>query len=294
MVDAGFKSFVSATTGSETVHAPRLSLRDGHAIPQLGLGVWQMSPDQACDAVKTALAAGYRHIDTASVYANESGVGRGLSSGDVLRNEIFVTTKVANADQGYDQTLRAFDESLSNLSLEYVDLYLVHWPMPAKNLYVATWKALVRLKADGRIRSIGVSNFDAGHIERLADETAVVPVLNQIELHPSFQQVALREYHKKLGIVTVAWSPLGQGASLSNPTITKLSVKHKRSPAQIIIRWHIQNDCVAIPKSITTSRIIENLDVFSFQLDAGDMQQISQLDSINGRLGPIPATYIPV
>ncbi|WP_061931343.1 aldo/keto reductase [Aureimonas sp. AU22] len=269
---------------------PTVSFNDGRAIPQVGLGVWQTPDDGAAAAVSTAIHAGYRHVDTAAVYENERGVGEGLRQSGVAREELFVTTKVWNADQGFDATLKAMDASLGRLGLDHVDLYLIHWPAPAKGLYVDTWRALVRLKEEGRAKSIGVSNFTAEHLDRLIAETGVTPVLNQIELHPRFQQRALRKAHAERGIATESWSPLGQGKLLEDPVITKIAGKHGKTPAQVIIRWHIDNGLVVIPKSVTPSRIVANFDVFGFRLDADDMRDIKGLDSSGGRLGPDPMT----
>lgn len=269
---------------------PTVSLDDGRAIPQVGLGVWQTPDDGAAAAVSTAINAGYRHVDTAAVYENERGVGEGLRQSGVAREELFVTTKVWNADQGFDATLKAMDASLGRLGLDHVDLYLIHWPAPAKGLYVDTWRALVRLKEEGRAKSIGVSNFTAEHLDRLMAETGVTPVLNQIELHPRFQQRALRKAHAEQGIATESWSPLGQGKLLEDPVITKIAGKHGKTPAQVIIRWHIDNGLVVIPKSVTPSRIQANVDVFDFRLDEDDMAKIASLDAADGRMGPDPMT----
>lgn len=267
-----------------------ISLNDGRAIPQIGLGVWRTPNDKAADAVATALSTGYRHVDTASVYENEDGVGEGLRRSDVPRDDIFLTTKVWNVDQGFDATLRAFDASLGRLGLDHVDLYLIHWPAPKLGHYVETWKALIRLREEGRAKSIGVSNFAAEHLDRLISETGMAPALNQIELHPRFQQKAMREANAERGIATQSWSPLGQGQLLSDPVIAKLAEKHGRTAAQIVIRWHIDSGLVVIPKSVTPARIEENFGVFDFGLDADDMAAIEKLDSADGRLGPDPVT----
>jgi len=269
---------------------PTLSFNDGRAIPQVGLGVWKTPDDGAGDAVAVALDAGYRHVDTAAAYKNERGVGEGLRQAGVPREEVFVTTKLWNEEQGFDRTLRAFDASLEQLGLDHVDLYLIHWPSPARDLYVDTWRAFVRLKEEGRARSIGVSNFTAEHLDRLADETGVTPAINQIELHPRFQQRALREAHAARGIVTQSWSPLGQGQLLQDPVIAGIAAKHGRTPAQVVIRWHIDNGLVVIPKSVTPSRIAENFGVFGFALDADDLAAITKLDTGDGRIGPDPMT----
>lgn len=267
-----------------------IQLNDGRSIPQVGLGVWQASNEQAALAVRTALESGYRHVDTAAIYDNEKGVGEGLRASGVKREEVFITTKLWNSAQGGDSALVAFDQSLKRLGLDYVDLYLIHWPAPRKGLYVESWKALKRLKEEGRARSIGVSNFTAEHLDRIIGETGIVPVLNQIELHPRFQQKALREAHARHNIVTESWSPLGQGQLLSDPVIGQIAARHQRTPAQVVIRWHIDSGLVVIPKSVTPARIKENFDVFSFRLDAEDMAQIAKLDSANGRIGPDPMT----
>jgi 2,5-diketo-D-gluconate reductase A len=267
-----------------------IALRDGNAIPQLGLGVFQTPPDITASAVRTALATGYRHIDTAAVYVNELGVGEGLRAAEIARTEVFVTTKLWNADQGFDAAIKGFDHSVKRLGVDYLDLYLIHWPSPRRDLYVDSWRALVRLQQDGRIRSIGVSNFSADHLQRLIGETGVTPVLNQIELHPHFQQRALIQTHTQLGIATQSWSPLGQGRALSDPVIGRIAARHGRSPAQIIIRWHLDNGLIAIPKSVTPRRIAENFAVFDFSLSDSDLAAIADLDSAQGRIGPDPAT----
>jgi 2,5-diketo-D-gluconate reductase A len=271
-------------------HQPRISFSDGHSIPQVGLGVWKTPNDGAVTAVQAALEAGYRHIDTAAAYENEEGVGRGIRASGVARDEIFLTTKVWNENQGYDSTLRALDESLKRLGQDYIDLYLIHWPSPWRGRYVETWHALIKAQGDGRVRSIGVSNFTAEHLDRIIDETGVTPVLNQIELHPRFQQRRLREAHAQRGIKTQSWSPLGQGQLLSDPVISRIAEKHGRTPAQAIIRWHLDNGLIVIPKSVTPSRIVENFNVFGFALDAEDMAAINGLDDPSGRIGSDPMT----
>ena len=266
------------------------ALRDGNTIPQLGLGVFQTPPDLTASVVKIALATGYRHIDTAAIYVNEAGVGEGLRTSELARDQVFVTTKLWNADQGFDAALKAFDHSVKRLGVDYLDLYLVHWPSPRRDLYVESWRALARLKDEGRVRSIGVSNFGAEHLKRIIDETGVTPVLNQVELHPHFQQRALIETHQALGIATQSWSPLGQGKELADPVIGAIAARHGRSPAQVIIRWHLDSGLIVIPKSVTPKRIAENFDVFGFTLSAADMDAIAKLDSADGRIGPDPAT----
>ncbi|MFI0709969.1 aldo/keto reductase [Streptomyces inhibens] len=270
---------------------PSLTLNNGIAMPQLGFGVWQVEDDQAFTVVGQALEAGYRSIDTAAVYGNEAGTGRALAASGIARDELFVTTKLWNSEQGYDSTLRAFDTSLAKLGLDHVDLYLIHWPLPSKGLYADTYKALEKIYTDGRAKAIGVSNFLPAHLERLLGETSVVPAVNQIELHPQFQQAESRAFHARHNIVTEAWSPLGQGRGLlEDPTIARLAAKHGKSPAQVVLRWHLQTGNVVIPKSVTPSRIAENIDVFDFTLDEADLATLTGLDSGN-RLGPDPATF---
>ncbi|MEU7395292.1 aldo/keto reductase [Streptomyces albogriseolus] len=260
-------------------------------MPQLGFGVWQVPDAEAETAVAAALEAGYRSIDTAAIYGNEKGTGRAVARSGVPREDIFVTTKLWNSDQGYDATLKAFDTSLAKLGLDYVDLYLIHWPTPARNLYVDTYKAFEKLLSDGRVRAIGVSNFLPEHLERLIDETSVVPAVNQIELHPHLQQAAAREYHAEQGIATEAYSPLGSGKGiLEIPAIVAIAQKHGRTPAQVVLRWHLQLGNVVIPKSVTPSRIEENIDVFGFTLDAEDLAAISALNE-DRRVGLNPAEF---
>lgn len=268
----------------------KITLNDGRSMPQFGLGVWQTPQDEAATVVKAAIDAGYRSVDTAAIYGNERGVGEGLQAAGVARDDIFVTTKLWNDRQGFDTTLKAFDSSLERLGLEQVDLYLIHWPAPKKNLYLDSWKALVRLHEEGRARSIGVSNFEPEHIQRLIDETGVIPAVNQIELHPTFQQLRHQAFHQKHGIHTESWSPLGQGRELTDPVIGKIAAKHGKTPAQTIIRWHLDSGLIVIPKSVTPSRIRENIGVFDFKLDAEDLAAIAALDSPKGRVGPDPMT----
>ncbi|HZZ33563.1 MAG TPA: aldo/keto reductase [Phenylobacterium sp.] len=269
----------------------RITLNDGRPMPQVGLGVWQTPADQTADLVDVALKAGYRHVDTAMIYRNEAGVGEGLRRSGVSRDEVFVTTKLWNDFQGFDQTLAAFDASLARLGLESVDLYLIHWPAPSRGHYLESWRALVRLHSEGRARSIGVSNFGVDHLERIAGETGVTPAVNQIELHPRFQQAELRAFHAAHGIATESWSPLGQGGLLADPTIGAIAAKHGKSPAQAIIRWHLDMGLIVIPKSATPSRIVQNFDVFDFALDADDLTAIAGLDNPGGRIGPDPTAF---
>ncbi|MEU4199022.1 aldo/keto reductase [Streptomyces sp. NPDC045470] len=269
---------------------PHITLNNGVAMPQLGYGVWQVPDDEAATAVGTALEAGYRSIDTAAIYGNEEGTGKALAASGIARDELFVTTKLWNDEQGYDSTLRAFDTSLGKLGLEYVDLYLIHWPMPAKDTFVDTYRAFEKIYEEGRAKAIGVSNFQPAHLERLLGETSVVPAVNQVELHPQLQQSELRAFHARHGIATEAWSPLGQGKDLlKNTTVTGLAEKYGRTPAQIVLRWHLQLGNVVIPKSVTPSRIEENIDVFGFELDDADLSALAALDS-GTRLGPDPDT----
>ncbi|WP_308036521.1 aldo/keto reductase [Streptomyces olivaceus] len=268
---------------------PPITLNNGVEMPQLGFGVWQVPDDEAQTAVAQALEAGYRSIDTAAIYGNEEGTGRAVAASGLAREDLFVTTKLWNSDQGYDSTLRAFDASLAKLGLDYLDLYLIHWPMPAREKYVDTYKAFEKLLADGRVRAIGVSNFLPDHLERLIGETSVLPAVNQIELHPHLQQHASRELHAEQGITTEAWSPLGSGKGiLEIPAIVAIAQKHGRTPAQVVLRWHLQLGNVVIPKSVTPSRIKENIDVFGFSLDTEDLAAIRALNE-DRRLGSDPA-----
>ena len=267
---------------------PTVTLNNGLAMPQLGLGVFQVPDDETAAVVGSALEAGYRGIDTAAIYGNERGVGRALADSVLPRDELFVTTKLWNADQGYDATLAAFDTSLAKLGLDYVDLYLIHWPTPARDRYLDTWRAFEKLLADGRTRAIGVSNFQPAHLRRLLDETGVVPAVNQVELHPRLQQPELRAFHAEHGIATEAWSPLAQGGELlADPALVTLAERYGRTPAQVVLRWHLQLGNVVIPKSATPARIRENLDLFGFTLTDADLTAICALDR-GQRIGPDP------
>ncbi|WP_397474685.1 aldo/keto reductase [Pusillimonas sp.] len=268
-----------------------IKLHDGNAIPRLGFGVWQVEDDIAADTVKTAIDTGYRLVDTAAIYGNESGVGEGIRRSAIDRRELFVTTKLWNDRHGYDETLAAFDESMEKLGLEYLDMYLIHWPAPKIGLYVKSWEALIRLRDEGRIKSLGVSNFNIGHLQRLLDETGVLPVVNQIELNPRFQQPELREYHAEHDIVTQSWSPLGHGLLWENPTLKAIAAKHGRSLAQVVLRWHTQLGNAVIPKSVTPARIRENFNIFDFTLDAEDMAAIAPLHDTDARHGPDPERF---
>ncbi|WP_324193039.1 aldo/keto reductase [Nocardia transvalensis] len=278
------------TFKSESTAAPSVVLNDGNVIPKLGFGVFQVPENDAFDAVTAALEVGYRSIDTAMIYGNEAEVGRAIRESGLPRDEVYVTTKLWNSDQGYDSTLRAFDASMQRLDLDYLDLYLIHWPVAQADRYVDTFRAFQALKAQGRIGSIGVSNFNRDHLERVISETGETPAVNQIELHPTLAQSELRAFHAEHGIATEAWSPLGQGAELKDPTVVEVAKETGRTPAQVVIRWHLQLGNVVIPKSVTPSRIRENFDVFSFELSAEQMQRITALD--NGtRVGPDPAEF---
>jgi len=269
-------------------NVPTITLNNGTTMPQLGFGVWQVPDDEAASAVGSALDAGYRSIDTAAIYENEKGTGQALADSGLPREELFVTTKLWNSEQGYDSTLRAFDRSLERLGLDYVDLYLIHWPVPEQDKYVDTFKAFEKLQKDGRAKAVGVSNFQPAHLQRLLEETGTVPAVNQIELHPHLQQPVPRAFHADHGIATEAWSPLGQGKDLlQEQKLVALAEKHGRTPAQIVLRWHLQLGNVVIPKSVTPSRIKENIDVFGFELDAGDMDELAGLNT-DTRLGPNP------
>jgi 2,5-diketo-D-gluconate reductase A len=270
---------------------PTVTLENGVEIPQLGLGVWQVEDEIVTDVVKAAFDSGYRHIDTAAIYGNEEGVGRAIAASGLPRDEVFLTTKLWNSDQGYDSTLKAFDASLHRLGLDYVDLYLIHWQSLKRDKYVDTWKAFEQLYADKRVRAIGVSNFHVPALQRLFEETDLRPAVNQIELHPALPQDELRAFNAENDIVTEAWSPLAQGGGLlSEPTLKRLAEKHGKSPAQVVIRWHLQLGNVVIPKSKTPARIAENIDVFDFKLDNEDMAAIADLET-GQRTGGDPDTF---
>ncbi|MEU1821444.1 MULTISPECIES: aldo/keto reductase [Streptomyces] len=273
---------------------PTITLNNGVEMPQLGFGVWQVADDEATAAVSTALEAGYRSIDTAAIYENETGTGKALAASGIARDELFVTTKLwnsANETWTRDNVLREFDASLAKLGLDYVDLYLIHWPRAMREDYVTIWRAFAEIAASGRAKAVGVSNFHAPQLERVIAETSLVPAVNQVELHPDFAQTELRAVHARHGIATEAWSPLGQGRELlGDPVLARIGAKHGKSAAQVVLRWHLQVGNVAIPKSVTPSRIRENFDVFGFELDADDLAAIAGLDAGN-RLGPNPDEF---
>ncbi|MFF2639336.1 aldo/keto reductase [Streptomyces niveus] len=273
---------------------PSLTLNNGVEMPQLGFGVWQVPDDEAARAVGTALEAGYRSIDTAAIYGNEEGTGKAIGASGIARDELFVTTKLWNSKQEpwtRDRVLRAFDKSLSRLALDHVDLYLIHWPRAVRTDYLTIWRAFEEIAESGRARAVGVSNFQPAHLRRLLDETSLVPAVNQVELHPQFQQSEVRAVNAEHGIVTEAWSPLGSGKGLLEvPTVLAIARKHERTAAQIVLRWHLQLGNVVIPKSVTPSRIVENFDVFGFELDPEDLAALAALDS-GTRLGDDPDAY---
>jgi 2,5-diketo-D-gluconate reductase A len=273
-----------------TTQVPKIELRGGVEIPQLGFGVFQVPPDETVESVGRALEAGYRHIDTAAAYRNEEQVGEAIRASGLARDEVFVTTKCFNTNHGYDEATAALQRSLSRLGFDALDLYLIHWPVPKRDRYVDTWRAFVDAEKAGRTRAIGVSNFQPDHLRRVIDETGVTPAINQVELHPYFQQRELRRAHEELGIVTEAWSPLAQGAVLDEPTITEIADAHGKTPGQVVIRWHLQLGNVVIPKSVTPKRIVQNFDVFDFDLSGEEMGAIEALDR-NKRVGPDPDTF---
>jgi 2,5-diketo-D-gluconate reductase A len=270
---------------------PSVKLHDGVEIPQLGFGVFQVPSDETQGVVELALDAGYRHIDTAAAYRNERGVGAALEASGLAREEVFVTTKLWNSQQGYASTIAACDASLGRLGFDYVDLYLIHWPVPSADLFVDTWRAFERIHEEGRARTIGVSNFRIEDLERLERETETRPTVNQVELHPRFQQAELRAWHAGHGIATEAWSPLAQGELLGEETIARIAERHGKTPAQAILRWHLQIGNVVIPKSVTPGRIRENVELFDFELSDEELAAIGRLDG-GGRIGPDPSTFV--
>jgi len=277
---------------------PSITLNDGNTIPQLGFGVFQIEPENTAEAVSKALEIGYRHIDTAEMYGNEKEVGEAIRDSGLNRGDVYVTSKLNNSFHEPQDAREAFDKTLSELGFDYVDLFLIHWPLPTvgNGDFASTWKALEEFKNDGRARSIGVSNFQIEHLERLASETHTVPAVNQIEVHPYFTNEAVREYGREHGIATEAWSPIAKGRVLDDPTITQIAEKVGKTPAQVVLRWHIQRGDIIFPKSVTPSRMQENFELFDFELESGDMNEISALDrGEDGRTGPNPDTfaYIP-
>jgi 2,5-diketo-D-gluconate reductase A len=275
---------------------PNIRLNNGVQIPQFGFGVFQIEPARTADVVRTALDAGYRHIDTAQGYGNEEGVGQAIRESGLAREEVFVTTKLINDRHGHDEAIAALDESLQKLGLDHVDLYLIHWPRPHADRYVETWRAFEKILSDGKARSIGVSNFQVPHLERLAGETGTVPAVNQIELHPYFQNAEVRAYDEEHGIATEAWSPIAQGEVLDDPVIEDIAARLGRTPAQVVLRWHVQRGNVVFPKSVTPERIRENFEIFHFELEPGDVEAIDALDTDeDGRMGPHPDRfdYVP-
>lgn len=273
-----------------TTAIPTITLNNGVEMPQVGFGVFQVPNEETTAAVSAALKAGYRSIDTAAIYGNEEGVGKALAQSGIAREELFITSKIWIADMGYEQTLAAFDASLDRLGLDYLDLFLIHWPAPEKDLYVETWKALEKLYAEKKIRAIGVSNFQPAHLEKLIAEGTIVPAVNQVELHPALQNREVIAANTERGIVTEAWSPLAQGAMLTDETILAIAEAHKVTAAQVILRWHLQQGRVIIPKSVTESRIVANLDLFGFELTGDELASIDALDR-DGRTGPNPDTF---
>jgi len=270
---------------------PMLPMNDGSAIAQVGFGVFQVPAEDTARIVGEALDAGYPRIDTAWGYMNEAGVGEGIAARGRARDEVFVTTKVWNSYQGRDKTLESFDGSMAALGLDALDLLLIHWPAPANDLYVETWTTFVELRDQGRVRSIGVSNFEPEHFHRIIEATGVVPAVNQIELHPYFQQRTLRDFHDLHGIVTEAWSPIARGRVADDPVIQGIAEAHGRTPAQVTLRWELQHGIAVIPKSVTPERIVSNLALFDFELSADEMTAIDDLDGPEGRMGPDPTTF---
>jgi 2,5-diketo-D-gluconate reductase A len=264
---------------------------DGRRFPLIGLGVMQIADGDVPKAMRVAVEMGYRAFDTAPVYGNEKGVGRGVRQCGLPREEVMVTTKLWNDQQGYDEALRAFDASIAATGLDYIDMYLIHWPVPGRGKYIDSWRALVRLKDEGRVRAIGVSNFMEPHLERIIDETGVVPAMNQVELHPKWQQRALRAVHRRHGIVTQAWSPLGRGSALADPQIEAIAAKLGCTPAQAILAWLTQSDIVVIPKASSESHMRQNIESFAVNLDAQAIAAMEELDRADGRFGPDPMVF---
>jgi 2,5-diketo-D-gluconate reductase A len=275
---------------TNATQVPALTLHDGVEMPQLGFGVFQIPPEDTQEKVEEALAVGYRHIDTAAAYRNEAGVGAAIAATGVRREDVFVTTKLWNSEHGYDSALAAFEASLERLGTGNVDLYLIHWPQPGRDLYLETWRAFERIREEGGARSIGVSNFRVEDLERLEREAEALPTVNQVELHPRLQQAELRAWHTEHAVVTEAWSPLAQGELLEEGTIETVAAHHDKTPAQTILRWHLQLGNVVIPKSVTPERIRENFELFDFELSEDDMAAIERLDA-GERTGPDPSIF---
>ena len=276
---------------THTTEIPAVTLHDGVEIPQLGFGVFLVPPAETQRAVEEALAVGYRHIDTAAAYQNESGVAAAIAASGLARDEVFITTKLWNSEQGYDSTLAACERSLEALDTGHFDLYLIHWPVPTEDRFLDTWRAFERIKAEGRSRSIGVSNFRVEDLERLREEAEELPTVNQVELHPYLQQAELRAWHVEHAIATEAWSPLGRGTLLKDEKITAIAAHHDRTPAQVVLRWQVQIGNVVIPKSVTPARVRENFEIFDFELSEDDLAAIARLDR-EGRIGPDPGTFV--
>lgn len=274
-----------------SANIPNVVFHDGRSAPQFGLGVWQIDNSLCSGVVQAAISEGYRLIDTAAIYGNEEGVGEGIAKSGIPRESLFVTTKLWNDHHGHDSTKAAFEESLSKLQLDYVDMYMIHWPVPQENRFVEAWEMMINLRNEGLIKSLGVCNFNVDHLQRLLDKTGVLPVINQIELHPGFQQAELRQFHNEHNILTQAWSPLGLGTLWEDPTLLEIANKHKRSVAQILLRWQIEVGNLVITKSLKRDRLKENKDIFSFELSDDDLQQIAALDNSEGRLGPDPELF---
>jgi len=273
---------------------PRIRLNDGTEIPALGYGTWQLDEGAVPEALGAALDAGYRHIDTAHAYGNEAAIGRVIADADIARDELWITSKLWNDRHGRDATLRAFDGTMERLGLDVLDLYLIHWPVPMEDKYAESWQAMVELREQGRIRSIGVSNFEPDHIDRIVGETGVVPSVDQIELHPRYQQRAIRDTLAARDIRIESWSPLGQGEIMSDPTIARIAETHGKSPAQVILRWHLDQGLIVFPKSTSPDHIRSNMDVFDFALDAEQTAAIDALDAADGKMGPKPSELGPI
>jgi len=269
---------------------PDIALNDGRTIPQIGYGVWEVANDEVAGTVVTAIEAGYRSIDTAQGYDNEEGVGRGIAECGVPREQLFITSKLRTADQGYDAAIKSFMGTLERLKLDYLDMFLIHWPVPRHDRYSDTWKAFIQLQRDGRVRSIGVSNFLPEHIERIIADHGVAPAVNQIELHPEFQQRDVRDFHRQHQIAIECYSPLGRGEALKSDVVKSIAEKHNTSPAQAIIRWHVQQGLIVIPKSSKAERIRSNIDVYGFELDEDDMARFRAMDRPDGKMLSDPAT----